>query len=48
MLVYYVIKPQIVEIEYPQRICSPFFVVEDFSGLFAHKSIFLIKDSVSA
>ena len=29
-------------------ICSPISVVEDFSGLFAHPSIFLIKHSRSA
>ena len=28
-----------VDIEYPQGICSPIFVVEDFYGLFAHPSI---------
>ena len=39
---------QIVDIEYLQGICSPTFVVEEFSGLFAHPSIFLIKDSISA
>ena len=41
-------NPQIVENESPQRICSPHFAVEEFSGLFAHLSIFLIKDSTSA
>ena len=39
---------QIADIEYPQGICSPIFVVEDFSGLFSHPSIFLIKHSRSA
>ena len=38
----------IVDIEYPQGICSRIFVVGEFSGLFAHQSIFLIKDSMSA
>ena len=37
----------IVDIEYPQGICSPIFDLEEFSGLFAHSSIFLIKDSIS-
>ena len=37
-------KPHIIDIEYPQGICSPIFVVEEFSGLFAYPSIFLIKD----
>ena len=32
--------PQIVDIEYRQWICSPTFIVEDFSGLFARLSIF--------
>ena len=36
-------NPQIVDIEYPQGICSSIFVVEEFSGLFANPSIFLIK-----
>ena len=39
--------PQIAGIKYPERICSSNFVVEDFSGLVAHPSIFLIKDSTS-
>ena len=39
---------QIVDIEYPQGICSPIYVVEKFSGLFAHPSTFLIKDSITA
>ena len=30
----------IVDIEYPQGICLPIFVVEDFSGLFTHPSFF--------
>ena len=41
-------NPQIADIEYPQGICSPIFFVEEFSGLFAHLSIFLINDSMSA
>ena len=39
---------QIVYIEYSQGTCSPIFSVEDSSGLFAHLSIFLLKDSMSA
>ena len=34
---------QIVDIEYPQGICLPIFVVEEFSGLFAHSLIFYLK-----
>ena len=33
-------KANIVDTEYPQGTCSPIFVVEDFSGLFAYPSIF--------
>ena len=40
-------KAHIVDIEYAQGICLPIFVAEEFSGLFAHPSIFLIKDSKS-
>ena len=29
-------------------ICSPVFVVEDFSGFLAHLSVYSIKDSMSA
>ena len=46
--VYFLYYAQIVDIEYPQGICSPIFVVEGFSELFADPSIFLIKDSMSA
>ena len=31
--------------EYPQGICSHAFVVDDFSKLFLHSTILLIKDS---
>ena len=42
-------NPQVSDIEYPQWICSPIFVIEDFSGLFAQPSIFFfIRDSISA
>ena len=39
---------QVVDIEYLPGICSPIFLVEELSGLFAHSSVFLIKDSMSA
>ena len=39
--------PHIVDIECQQGICSLNFVVKDFSRLFAHPSIFSIKDSRS-
>ena len=38
----------ILETEYPQGICSNIFVVNDFSKLFLHPSILLIKDLGSA
>ena len=41
-------KDYIVDIEYPQGICSPIFVAEAFSRLFANPFILLIKDSISA
>ena len=34
------LNAQFVDIEYPQGICSLIFFVEEFSGLFAHPSIF--------
>ena len=37
-------KVHIVDIEHLQGICLPNFVAEDFYGLFAHPSIFLVKD----
>ena len=37
---------EIVYIEYPQEICSPIFVVEEFSGLFPHPSTFLNQISI--
>ena len=36
-------KTHIVNIECLRVICSPIFVVEGFSGLFAHPSVFLIS-----
>ena len=41
-------NPQIVDIEHPQVICSPVFIVEDVCGLFAHPSILLTNHSSSA
>ena len=41
-------NPQIAGTEYPQIICSPVFLVEDFCGLFAHPSILLTNHSSSA
>ena len=38
----------IVDIEKPDGICSPSFVVDNFSGLFLHPSMFSIKYSRSA
>ena len=35
----------IIDIDYPQGICSAIFVVDDFAGLFLYPSTFLIKDS---
>ena len=32
-----------VDIEYPKGICSPIFVAEEFSGLFAHHLFFYLK-----
>ena len=37
----------IVYIKKPDGICSPAFVVDEFSGLFLHSSIFSIEDSGS-
>ena len=42
------LNAQVVDIEYPQGICSPIFVVEVLSEVFAHPSICSIKDSMSA
>ena len=41
-------KAHVVDKEYPQGIYSPIFVVEEFSGIFAHSSIFFIKSSMSS
>ena len=42
------LNDDIVDIEKPDGICSPTFVVDEFSGLFLHSSIFSIKHSRSA
>ena len=34
------LNDNILDIEKPQGICSPTFVVDDFSGLFLHVSVF--------
>ena len=39
MLVTILSKAYIVDIEYPQGICSPIFVVEEFSGLVTPPSV---------
>ena len=41
-------NPQIVDIEYPQVICSPVLIVENVCGLFVHPSILLTNHSSSA
>ena len=46
-LFYILSKAHVVYIEYPQRVCSPIFVVEDFSRLFAHHLFFNEKLEVS-
>ena len=38
-----IFKTIILDIEYPQGICSPIFVADDFSGLFLHSSFFKSK-----
>ena len=42
------LNDSIVDIEKPDGICLPTFVVNEFSGLFLHSSIFSIKHSRSA
>ena len=39
------LNEDIVDIEKPDGICSLNIVVDEFSGLFLHKSIFFIKNS---
>ena len=43
-----ILNEDIVEIEKPDGICSLFFVVDEFSGLLLHPSIFSILHSRSA
>ena len=42
------LNDHIVDLEKPDGICLPTFVVNEFSGLFLHPSIFSIKHSRSA
>ena len=42
------LNENIVDIEKPDGLCSLTFVVDEFSGLFLHPSIFSIKHSRSA
>ena len=42
------LNDDIVDTEKPYRICLPNFVVNEFSGLFLHLSVFFIKHSRSA
>ena len=42
------LNDNIVDIEKPDGICLPTFVVNEFSGLFLHSAIFSIKHSRSA
>ena len=37
-----------VDIEKPDRICLPYFVVDEFYGLLLHPPIFFVKHSRSA
>ena len=48
MLIFMLLKEDIVEIGKPDEICSLTFDVDEFSGLFVHPSIFSIIHSRSA
>ena len=48
MLFYMLLNEDIVDIEKPDGICSLTFVVDEFSGLYLHPSIFSIIHSRSA
>ena len=48
MLIFMLLNNDIVDIEKPNGICLPTFVVDEFSGLFKHPSISFIKHSRSA
>ena len=39
------LNDDIVDIEKPDEICSPTFVIDEFSALFSHPSVFPIKHS---
>ena len=43
-MLYVSLNDNIVDIEKPDGICSPTFVLDYFSGLFFHSPIFSIKD----
>ena len=47
-LFFILLNDNIVDIEKPDGICSPTFVVDEISGLFLHPSIFSIRHSRSA
>ena len=42
------LNDDIVDIEQPDRICSPILVLDELLGLFLHPAVFSIKDSRSA
>ena len=42
------LNEDIVDIEKSDEICSLIFVLDDFSGLFLHPSVFSMKHSISA
>ena len=42
------LNDDIVDVEKPNGICSPTLVVDEYSGLFLHPSVFPIKISRSA
>ena len=48
MLIIYVLKEDILNIEKPDGICWLIFVVDEFSGLFSYPSIFSRMHSRSA
>ena len=47
-LISMLLNDDMLDIEKPNGICSPTFVVDELSGLFLHPSIFSIKHSKSA
>ena len=46
-LFYMYLNDDVVEIEKSDGICSPNYVVDEFSGLFLHSSVFSTKHSTS-